>query len=353
MSTTTLTDSLWQRSKKKIPLLGRISKLKNGTLTAENETDAAKAAHARRREQVRRAQRNHRERKENYIKALEREFRTLRDEEDSITMETQKIVDENKILRDIMLANGIPFPGKAQAPSAQTRPPTIVRVIGNPGDEQRLQVSVDGALDKPRIFPPDPIDLDSRKMPTPDQTPCCLQPAITNDSPNAASQSPPNHTVGPNHCNHAVLPTSSQGHPLGLDATQVGVDFVLFLERHCLQHARTSCAKSPFSGHILTFQTPLLANGPDVLHDNDTWEIPACHLDRLFDLAGALNLEGDITPVQAWNRIKQHSLFHKLNAETLRNLTVQLRKEVQCFGFGAVIDEQLFNMYLEQAFRSL
>ncbi|EEP78529.1 predicted protein [Uncinocarpus reesii 1704] len=328
------------------------------TIVAEDQADAAKAAHARRREQVRRAQRcigasNHRERKETYIKALEQEFRTLRNEEDSIVMETQKVADENKMLRDIMRANGLAFPGKPLAPGSQNRPPTIVKVIGDPGADQRLQVAVDGASDIPRIFPPDNMSPDDRKTTSSDHTTASPQPNIKHESPQSLSQSPQDQTVGPNHCNHGSHPLPSIKHPLGLDSTQVGVDFVLFLERHCLQHARTSCAKSPFSGHVLTFQTPLLANGPATLHDNDTWEIPACHLDRLFELAGALDLAGDITPVQAWNRIRQHPSFHKLDAESLRNLTVLLKKDVQCFGFGAVIDEELFNMYLEQTFHSL
>ncbi|WEW61668.1 hypothetical protein PRK78_007160 [Emydomyces testavorans] len=338
MSTTTLTtDSLWQRSKKRIPLLGRISKPKNGANASEDQIDVAKAAHARRREQVRRAQRNHRARKENYIKVLEKEFRTLRNEEDSIVMETQKIVDENKMLREIMLANGISFPGRTPPPKTQSRPPTVVRVVGDPGSEQRLEVSVDGVSDTPRIFLPGSV----QKIAPLEETVSSVPPKVNSHS-----------TSGANYCNHTDLASSPQ-HPLGLDTTQVGVDFVLFLEHHCLQHARTSCAKSPFSGHVLTFQTPLIANGPEILRNNDTWEIPACHLDRLFELAAALDLDGDITPVQAWKRIKQHPSFHKLDAERLRSLSTSLRKEVQCFGFGAVIDEELFDMYLEKTFSSL
>ncbi|KAI1941398.1 hypothetical protein LOZ66_001914 [Ophidiomyces ophidiicola] len=342
MSTTSLTDSLWQRSKEKIPLLGRISKPKNDTVEDQAQLDATKAAHARRREQVRRAQRNHRERKETYVKALELEFRTLRDEEHSITMETKDIANENKMLREIMLAHDIPFPSK----TPPGRPPTVVKVIGDPGAEQRLEVSVDGAINVQRLFPPPPSPSSKQFIPS-------MASNTHHHAPKGASQAAQDGIVLNRYSQEGSPTTPPNKHPLGLDATQVGVDFILFLEHPCLQHARTNCAKAPSSGHVFTFQTPLIANGPKTLRNNDTWEVPACHLDRLLDLAGALHLDGDITPVQAWNRIKQHPSFHKLDVEHFQKLSVLLSQEVQCFGFGAVIDDQLFTMYLEHTFESL
>lgn len=263
-------------------------------------------------------------------------------------------MNENKILREIMLANGISFPGKSKSPSMKSISPTSsIRVIGNPGSEQRLQVSVAGGYDAPHIFPPNSF-VDPQNAASPWHSPGSV--ASVNDyrATNGVPLNSQTRGFANNPCYHSGSTRSLIRHPFGLDATQVGVDFVLLyaspftlphgvfsyllmewirsLEHHCLQHARTSCANTPFSGHVLTFQTPLLSGGPDVLHDNDSWEIPACYLDRLFDLAGALNLEGDITPVQAWNRIKDHPSFYKLTPEGLRNLAVSLRKEVQCFG---------------------
>jgi hypothetical protein len=68
------------------------------------------------------------------------------------------------------------------------------------------------------------------------------------------------------------------------------------------------------------------------LHDHATWEIPAFELDRLFQLSSALNLDGEVTPIQAWIRIKEHPLFHKLDLERFRQLCIALCKEAKCFG---------------------
>ncbi|KAI1915959.1 hypothetical protein LOZ61_001299 [Ophidiomyces ophidiicola] len=200
------------------------------TVEDQAQLDAAKAAHARRREQVRRAQRedlgltiklfygvrNHRERKETYVKALELEFRTLRDEEHSIIMETQDIANENKMLREIMLAHDIPFPDK----TPPGRPPTVVKVIGDPGAEQRLEVSVDGAINIQRLFPPPPSPSSKQFMPS-------MASNTHHHAPKGASQTAQDEIVLNRYSQDGSPTTPPNKHPLGLDATQVGVDFIL------------------------------------------------------------------------------------------------------------------------------
>lgn len=86
---------------------------------------------------------------------------------------------------------------------------------------------------------------------------------------------------------------------------------------------------------------------------NSTWVTPAspsAELDKLREMSGSLvKEEWEITPVQAW-----FQLVDKIGMEKLRRgndgygflvfdkMQVELVKLVQCFGFGAVINEVLF-----------
>ena len=116
------------------------------------------------------------------------------------------------------------------------------------------------------------------------------------------------------------------------------------LERCCLSHARTPSGSDEPSGHALTVQAPLLMGAPQTLDDRATWEVPASALDRLFELSSALNLDGELTPVQAWIRIQEHPLFHKFDPERLRQLCWALMKETQCFGWVILPSTNFYNM---------
>lgn len=53
----------------------------------------------------------------------------------------------------------------------------------------------------------------------------------------------------------------------------------------------------------MSMQGLLLSDAPSELNNLDSWDVPAQQLSKLFELSGFLGLEGEITPVQAWNRI--------------------------------------------------
>lgn len=90
--------------------------------------------------------------------------------------------------------------------------------------------------------------------------------------------------------------------------------------------------KQGFSGHALTLQAPLLVGTPPVLQNQSTWEVPASEIERLFELAGALNLDGEITPVQAWRLISDHPKFYKLDPAGLQRISEGLVRNIHCFG---------------------
>lgn len=96
--------------------------------------------------------------------------------------------EENEILRDIMLANGIPLPERIRRKNAYT---ASVSVSGEPGKGQRLVVHM----------------------------------------PPSDSQGPHYHGMGQGRDpgQTSSRKSSQKPHPHGLDSTQVGVDFVLSL----------------------------------------------------------------------------------------------------------------------------
>lgn len=105
------------------------------------------------------------------------------------------------------------------------------------------------------------------------------------------------------------------------------------MERCCIYHVHQLQDAEEPNGHAFTALAPLLTQAPTVLDDCTSWQIPASELDRLLELSSALHLDGELTPVEMWMRIKQHPLFHKLNREGLQQLSQALIAGVQCFGY--------------------
>jgi len=69
----------------------------------------SKPALTRRQELNRQAQRTHRERKEKYVKTLEEEVVRLREAFTVITKEKTHILEENRRLKELLEAHGIPY----------------------------------------------------------------------------------------------------------------------------------------------------------------------------------------------------------------------------------------------------
>ena len=86
------------------------------------------------------------------------------------------------------------------------------------------------------------------------------------------------------------------------------------------------------TGHALTMQAALLSHASR-LGSNQHWEIPAVELDRLLNLSFNLDLDGEVTPVQAWNRIRSHPGFRMLTPPALQALGLAIAKEISCFGY--------------------
>lgn len=153
-----------------------------------------------------------------------------------------------------------------------------------------------------------------------------------------ASQLPP-----PLQAERSTSKSQIQAHPHALDEAQVAIDFVLDLERPCLTHHGPEIHNGDFNGHTLMVQTPIMASSstPRPVYNlkqggslpyGTTWTVPAVQVERLLNLSSRLSLEGELTPIEAWHRIKQHPGFATLDRQRLQELKTVLVPEVHCWG---------------------
>jgi hypothetical protein len=268
--------------------------------------------------------RNHRERKENYIKSLEREVLRLREEEATIVQNSKAVQEENAMLRRILSQHSIPIPDRAA------------------GLQYVATVSIRDATDGGQCLHVTMPDMTGYSHTTLDSfTPPFSEP-FEISSPDSG------HTTGQQVREVSMQPSERSFHnespkpqglanSSGLDNPQIGIDFVLSLEQPCLGHTRGEGGISSDvpSGHALTAQAPLLTSAPSTLTPSSSWEIPAVEIDRLLNLSSQLDLLGEVTPVQAWARLRAYPKFEKLSRDSLEALKQALMVEVHCYGYVA------------------
>lgn len=282
--------------------------------------------------QVTKLHRTHRERKEFYIKNLEAEVVTLREKD--AAHEQVVIAFKRKIsdLSQILIANGIPVP------------PELFH-IETPQAVIAVQIQEDGVQNL-RATMPTLTATQSQSWSVSDTVPSTTT-ATNSEMSDLVSTYDQLRFANPNQVplqpTRASAKSRSRGHPHNLDAAQVAVDFVLDLERPCLSHHGPEVHDGEYNGHRLMVQTPIMAhsNTPrpvfnmkpgGELPNNATWNVPAIEVERLLNLSTRLSLEGELTPIEAWQRIKQHPEFAKLDRERLQQLKTVLLPEVQCYG---------------------
>jgi hypothetical protein len=134
-------------------------------------------------------------------------------------------------------------------------------------------------------------------------------------------------------------------HPFGLDATQIGVNFVLALEHPCLYHHGIPSAMLLAHGeigygHSLMLSSPIMEHSPSYSLNplkmgfprGAKWSVPALELEKLLSFSDQIELEGEITPVQVWHTVRQHPNFSRLTPERLEGLRNALLPNVKCLG---------------------
>ena len=121
-----------------------------------------------------------------------------------------------------------------------------------------------------------------------------------------------------------------------VDTIETAIDFVLALEHPCMPHLPYQDPISPDpANHMMMASTPLIARSPDPPQFNSTWTTSGAIIKELLNLSSGINLEGEITPVEAWHRLHSHPDFWKLGRDQIENLKRELSAVVTCQGYVA------------------
>jgi hypothetical protein len=339
-------------------------------LQGPKSPEEAQAAHTRRREQVRRAQRyiahsdvrsaanfgesTHRERKEKYVRNLEVEVTKLREQDAAHAQAIENFKQKIRHLHNLLTSNGIAIPAHlllSQTPSPQASIAVVNNSDGSQGIRATMPV-IEGY--QQQVHSPGTMTMQGYENQNQQSPGTRYQSATHSASENTSSQGNIFNLEPSSTASTSASPFSDtlrtdksrqNFHPSGLDAAQVAVDFVLALESPCLSHHpnEPSVVGDEPSGHSLMLQSPIMARVPAQLlshtgsgkqqfPSNLTWNVPAQEIEKLLDLSAKLSLEGEITPIEAWQRIRGHPHFALLDIDRLDALKNMLVGEVKCYG---------------------
>ena len=150
-----------------------------------------------------------------------------------------------------------------------------------------------------------------------------------------------------------------------LDDPAIAIDFVLALEQPCLphiphpSHSYTHSGSNPTtspplttdfdnlpdadtdadvlvgpepSHHIQMLSAPLVQFAPSTPDINSSWQASASIIKELLNLSKSINLEGEITPVECWWRLKGHPGSQAMGRGEMEALKRELRSGVRCCG---------------------
>lgn len=328
--------------------------------------------------------RTHRERKAEYIKALEKEISTLRESyyEDisaansSVQQHKQAIASlrqENDILKRILSSHGIPFDGELDRLLGSDR-------LSNTGDLPHFPTPP--SSDNPKNAPP--MNNPWHTTGTPSLSPQPRYDQLEVDMPDSHEHSTPQHVGsgtnepfdfvdrggGDNITAHESIPGSRRG--VFEEDPQLQVDFVLAyvfhtfaihigrkeltiymysLEAPCREHTEYLCRESestepesmPYSGHALMASCPPpshISKAPaDQMYPHKTYDLPAANLSKLLNLSRQLVIDGQVTPIMALQYLKSQDMYRSLTRDDVRMIIETLNTKIRCYGFGAVLED--------------
>ncbi|KGO70260.1 hypothetical protein PITC_020790 [Penicillium italicum] len=330
----------------------------------------SKPALTRRQELNRQAQRTHRERKEQYMRALETEVSRLREAytteiaEANTSIQQHKelihsIREENEILKEMLAANGIQYEADLERRRAERPPmmpfqsgPGTVTGSSTASQSAPLAHSVSNHNTTPATtissgMSPRVTGMDHSEVST----------AIAH-----ASHQHVYHTGAGEHSmsmDHSSCPPVDTMQPMpaargGVFETdpQLQVDFILTLEGPCREHTDYLCRRSvteaddedmPFSGHALMATCPppsyIAKTTPEQPYPHKAPDLPHANLSTLLNLSRQLVTEGQITPIMALQCLKNHELYTTLRRDDIKIIIDTLNTKVRCYGFGAVVED--------------
>ncbi|TGO87410.1 hypothetical protein BPOR_0228g00120 [Botrytis porri] len=277
-------------------------------MTAKDENSEIKSGTSQkqhRRAQVRRAQIEHRQRKQNYVKHLEEDAIRLRGMIATTKDESSALVKENKAIESTLLASGIKNLSslKSQDPGSPAIKP-INMPLQQGYDSLRGLTTPDSTQGtKPTIRTVDYESENSRLS-------CYISDVLTQDSDPLTNYFSDNHDVP---YPKTPLPFDPAGDP---------------------------------SGHELMASTHIFAQAPPKAFSGSTsdisWSSSSVSLAQLYAMSQSLPVSDfEITPVQAWFMIaeKYHNDIDKVvGPRNMNSLKRGLGGLSRCYQFGAVMD---------------
>ncbi|KAH6894741.1 hypothetical protein B0T10DRAFT_590474 [Thelonectria olida] len=309
----------------------------------------------KRRGQLRRAQQTYRDRKDKYTRCLENELSQTRASEAKLMREAENLRTTIIVLVGLLSEHGIDAPASAWLDERRVKEG---HKFATPSESSATcQVQPQAHRTKASPVPPrDLYHVGNAIMPTE---------ALQWTSPESISDYYPidgqrKHTA-PQLYQHQQRPSTDSWMDISeaaifsqnddrrlcqLDLVTIGMEFVLTLERPCLEHIHGDPNKPDDpNGHALTTSAQLLSVSPltpSKAPAPSFQKTPTALLDRLLNLAPNLVLDGEVTPIQAWNYIRCQPHFGGLRARDLWTLAEGLRDSIQCHGFGAVVQQGIF-----------
>ncbi|KAK5462908.1 hypothetical protein LTS15_002620 [Exophiala xenobiotica] len=337
----------------------KLSKPFSGPSSESKDPDEniEKDSRARRREQILfRIFRTHRDRKATYIKTLESEVAKLRAKDAAHDSETQAYKLTIRRMKGLIKYHNIVLPlDLASDPHIQS-PEATIELVGSPDHGQMIRaqlpeyLSYTSQISRAGITAAAaPVSMTEPNLTMNIAESGELLAGMTSFDTFGTQQEPRTRTF--------TGTSTTMPHPHGLGTTQTGIDFVLALEHVCLEHHAVHSVDMEGTGHEMMLMSPIMRYSPPLvqttqagsgLPDGTKWSVPAAELEKLLECADRLSLGGEMTPVEAWQRIRLHPNFGDLTREGLEDIKASLVPEVKCYGFGAVIDGAYFDAVVMQ-----
>ncbi|KAH7359892.1 hypothetical protein BKA66DRAFT_573824 [Pyrenochaeta sp. MPI-SDFR-AT-0127] len=287
--------------------------------------DKNSPAYQKRREQVRKAQRTHRERKENYIKALEDEVHQLRAQERRILEENEALATE---VADL----------KCRIGQTESSVWTL--------HEDDSWLNADFSL----------VDVDAYSFEGCGSLPGLQLASIessecSRSTADSESLSLPDTSAFSSVTATTTISRRTSSWSLGeVNKTDLAMEFILTLEKPCFNRASSAVFDTAHPTNFAVTVPNAMQYHSFLEDDLLTSASKSPHvetstsLDKLLALSSAFCLASDLTPIQAWQQIVSHPKFVMLDMGTLRRLVEDMLEHIRCYGFGAVIETTVFKM---------
>ena len=118
-----------------------------------------------------------------------------------------------------------------------------------------------------------------------------------------------------------------------------------------MKHPSKYARSFRFSANLFRFMqasTPLMAQAPrsPTKQSHMSWNASASVIKELLSLSRSINLEGEITPVEAWHILRAHPNYDRLGAQRIETFKRQLSAQVRCEGSVIPIYHTIAPVYL-------